>query len=337
MAWYLNRKVEYYPFDIYLAGQGYTGEMKEDFGWVFKNIFFYYTDGVAYSYRSVSDFKSLRLYFEKKFNDQLVDNLGSLIKKRSTRLLTVTQKTFKSTADFKVNFSDFCQTFRGLFAIFQLPELAQVVSINADQQLIKRFGLARDFAARQVVLAEKIWRTRLGKMVGLTNQQALMLLPFEISNIIEGSALPPDLKKRRQAAIIFTNGEVDVLWNRKADRFFKKEIKNFDKNVPTVLTGQPAYPGLISGRAFTALKLADFKKIPKGAILICSTTRYNIVQYLNRVKAVVADQGGITSHASIICRELKKPCVVGAKYATDCFKDGDMILVDAKKGIVRKI
>ncbi|TSC60971.1 MAG: Uncharacterized protein G01um1014107_169, partial [Parcubacteria group bacterium Gr01-1014_107] len=40
-------------------------------------------------------------------------------------------------------------------------------------------------------------------------------------------------------------------------------------------------------------------------------------------------------HAAIIARELNKPCLVGTKIATKVFKDGDMVEVDAEKGIVR--
>lgn len=46
---------------------------------------------------------------------------------------------------------------------------------------------------------------------------------------------------------------------------------------------------------------------------------------------------GITSHAAIVARELKKPCVIGTKIATKIFKDGDLVEVDANKGIVRKV
>ncbi|MBU1854784.1 MAG: hypothetical protein KKF89_03620, partial [Nanoarchaeota archaeon] len=51
----------------------------------------------------------------------------------------------------------------------------------------------------------------------------------------------------------------------------------------------------------------------------------------------VTDEGGITCHASIIARELGKPCIIGTKNATEVFKDGDIIEVDANKGLVRKI
>ncbi len=51
--------------------------------------------------------------------------------------------------------------------------------------------------------------------------------------------------------------------------------------------------------------------------------------------AVVTDLGGILSHAAIVCRELRKPCIVGTKVATQVLKDGDLVEVDTERGIVR--
>ncbi len=53
--------------------------------------------------------------------------------------------------------------------------------------------------------------------------------------------------------------------------------------------------------------------------------------------AIVTDEGGLTSHAAIVSRELGIPCIVGSKSASHIFRDGDLIEVDAKCGVVRKI
>ena len=49
----------------------------------------------------------------------------------------------------------------------------------------------------------------------------------------------------------------------------------------------------------------------------------------------MTDEGGITCHAAIISREMKIPCVIGTKVATRILKDGDLVEVDAEKGIVK--
>ena len=57
----------------------------------------------------------------------------------------------------------------------------------------------------------------------------------------------------------------------------------------------------------------------------------------NKAVAIVTDEGGLLSHAAIISRELKIPCIVGTKFATSMIKTGDLIEVDAEKGIIKII
>ena len=62
-----------------------------------------------------------------------------------------------------------------------------------------------------------------------------------------------------------------------------------------------------------------------------------MVPVMQLAAAFVTDEGGVTCHAAIISREMKKPCVIGTKHATKVFKDGDKVEVDANKGVVKKI
>lgn len=56
-----------------------------------------------------------------------------------------------------------------------------------------------------------------------------------------------------------------------------------------------------------------------------------------KAAAIITDEGGLLSHAAIISREFKKPCIIGTKIATKVLKDGQKIEVDANKGIIRII
>ena len=66
-------------------------------------------------------------------------------------------------------------------------------------------------------------------------------------------------------------------------------------------------------------------------------TQPTFAPILEKAAAVITDEGGITCHAAIIARELKKPCIIGTKIATQVFKDGDMVEVDAEQGIITLI
>ncbi len=53
--------------------------------------------------------------------------------------------------------------------------------------------------------------------------------------------------------------------------------------------------------------------------------------------AIVANEGGINSHAAIVSRELGISGIVNAKIATQVLKDGDIVEVDADSGTVKII
>ncbi|HYF29296.1 MAG TPA: PEP-utilizing enzyme, partial [Candidatus Paceibacterota bacterium] len=81
----------------------------------------------------------------------------------------------------------------------------------------------------------------------------------------------------------------------------------------------------------------DAHKINLGDILIATMSTPDFLPAMQKAAAFVTDIGGITSHAAIVAREMKKPCIIGTKNATKILKDGDLVEVDADQGIVRAI
>lgn len=74
-----------------------------------------------------------------------------------------------------------------------------------------------------------------------------------------------------------------------------------------------------------------------GRILVTTMTRPDFVPLMRKASAIITDEGGITSHAAIISRELKIPCIIGTKVATKALKNGDRVEIDLEKGIVKKL
>ena len=112
----------------------------------------------------------------------------------------------------------------------------------------------------------------------------------------------------------------------------------FEKNVSQpkdAIKGQTASKGKAIGAVRIILGFAQNSKLQEGEILVTSMTMPNMIPAMRKAAAFVTDEGGITSHAAIIAREMKKPCVIGTKIATQTFKDGDLVEVDANKGIVK--
>ena len=77
-------------------------------------------------------------------------------------------------------------------------------------------------------------------------------------------------------------------------------------------------------------------KIQAGEILIAAMTRPEYVPLMKKAKAVITDEGGVTSHAAIVSRELGIPCVIGTKDATKFFKTGDTVVIDLEEGEIKK-
>jgi phosphohistidine swiveling domain-containing protein len=100
------------------------------------------------------------------------------------------------------------------------------------------------------------------------------------------------------------------------------------------LTGRVGCAGLARGPVCIVRPDATNIHFPEGAILVCHVTTPDYVQCMQQAAAIVTDQGGILSHAAIIARELKKPCIVGTGTATTRLHDGQMVTVNADEGIV---
>ncbi len=103
-----------------------------------------------------------------------------------------------------------------------------------------------------------------------------------------------------------------------------------------VVRGTPVYPGRRVGPARIVRTKADAALVRTNEILVSPMTNVTMVSAMKRAGAIVTDEGGITCHAAIVARELKKPCVVGTKTATTVFKTGDRLIVDTRRCLVRK-
>lgn len=118
--------------------------------------------------------------------------------------------------------------------------------------------------------------------------------------------------------------------------WFDNQFGKVDESI-TELKGQPACKGFAVGKARIALTPNEAHMLEEGEILVTPMTNPDYVPAMRRSAAIVTDEGGLLSHAAIMSREFGKPCVIATKNATRVFKTGDLIEVDAQKGIVRRI
>ena len=81
----------------------------------------------------------------------------------------------------------------------------------------------------------------------------------------------------------------------------------------------------------------EVKKVKKGDILVAGMTSPKYMPAIFNSSAIITDDGGLTCHAAIIARELKKPCIIGTKVATNILNDGDLVEVNANIGVIKII
>lgn len=148
---------------------------------------------------------------------------------------------------------------------------------------------------------------------------------YTLQSLIEGK---PE-KKGGNFSIISVGGKTQV--------YDGSLLANLQNTAFTEIKGTIAQPGKISGRAKILMKVSEMGKIKKGDILVTYMTSPNFLPAMKLAAGFVTDEGGLTCHAAIVAREMKKPCVIGTRIATKVFKDGDMVEVNANKGIVKKL
>lgn len=101
-----------------------------------------------------------------------------------------------------------------------------------------------------------------------------------------------------------------------------------------ILQGLGTSPGRATGKVRIVSGAKDEDRFLEGEILVTRITDPTMVLMMNRAAAIVCDIGGMTSHPSILSREMGIPCVVACKNATSKLKDGQEVLVDGKTGEV---
>lgn len=114
----------------------------------------------------------------------------------------------------------------------------------------------------------------------------------------------------------------------------KKVVKLSEAKV--LVRGLPASPGVASGiaRVIFDPKSPEALEFKEGDVLVTKMTDPDWVPLMKKAAAIVTDEGGMTSHAAIVSRELGIPCIVGTGSATKAIPSGEEVTVDASRGIV---
>ncbi len=101
-----------------------------------------------------------------------------------------------------------------------------------------------------------------------------------------------------------------------------------------IVDGLGSSPGTVSGPAKIVTKLDDLAKVGEGDVIVTEMTMPDMVPAMKRAVGIITDEGGMTSHAAIVSRELGVPAIVGTTNATSVLNDGQVVTLDGDRGAV---
>lgn len=143
--------------------------------------------------------------------------------------------------------------------------------------------------------------------------------------------------RQKQSVFIMTRKGYAVATGKEAQDIRKLMLGKKIQNKIKDFRGLSASLGRAVGKVKIVKSSMEIGKVNKGDILVAVMTRPDYVPAMKKAAAIVTNEGGITSHAAIVSRELRIPCIIGTKIATDVLKDGDVVEVDADHGVVKKL
>lgn len=178
----------------------------------------------------------------------------------------------------------------------------------------------------------------LGEKHGLTWSDVLLLDYQEVIDLNDKNILPRSFEKRRNGyGKIIMEGKKVIITGGSLEKELSRFREKVDQDIKEINGMVASRGGIIRGIVRVVEESALIAKMEDGDILVANETTPDYVVGMKIAGAIITNQGGITSHAAITSREMGIPCIIGTKIATKVLKDGDMVEVDAEKGVVKLI
>lgn len=216
-----------------------------------------------------------------------------------------------------------------LFALWYYSGVDERTPQNVRDQVMPLREKDEYFARNALFIRDSL--VALGVKSELVNQ----VLPSEFPDVPSNDIL----QERAQTGIIAIDGKDYFFTSLKefAQNHPEYEFEDLFTNVSGIseLRGQVAFKGKVKGKVKILKNQAQMLEVSEGMVLVSPMTTPDFLPAMKKSIAFVTDEGGIMCHAAIVARELGKPCITGTKFATQIFKDGDMVEVDADNGVVR--
>jgi len=252
------------------------------------------------------------------------ERLKELLKKGSLKkqLAHYESHSRKAKSDFKA----IVRKYKLKPEIINLAKLAQRGAYLQDKR--KKY---------QLIAAERILKLyqALARQFKISLEQALYLNWIEFDKFVKGRLKIKEITARQKHfRFSVYHGQIRFLSGSFGNSFKTLEAA-YIKNSGAALKGTVVYSGKVSGRVRIIKNRREIKNLKTGEILVALMTSPDYIIAIKKAKAIITDDGGLTCHAAIVARELKKPCIVGTKNATRILHNGDRVEVDAYQGLIK--
>ncbi len=335
----------------YVWHYGYSEGMLKELEWRYSDTIFYQHEGhvdiirdpneqnVLFKEFVYSKIKSSKDWFSalsKRYSD-LLNEADDFYKKNNS----IDKKSNKKIAKILLEYNLLIGKIMGPFIVmYWIPNW-----FEKESDLKKEIGIAIKYRKASEDIfpkGDELVRKILGRVEnelklekGLKN----FISYSELLNFLTKGVLPDNnLLVKRKEGIIFSNASLMAVNEDNLDVELAKlgyYYERISQDKVSQIKGQSAFRGKVCGKVKIILNKHEIKNFPQGCVLVSSMTTPEYVPAMNKAIAFVTDEGGVTCHAAIVSRELKVPCIVGAKIATKVLNNGDLVEVDANSGIVK--
>lgn len=217
----------------------------------------------------------------------------------------------------------------------QIKKMVDLINFSAIWQDERKADVLKSVGYFTKVIGEVSKRTRI-------DENLLQYLGF--TDIAKAKSISDFIKLKRELAVRARGVFVLMGYNSEQNFFggdypkllnYRRKLIDTKKEEGTELHGSIASQGTAIGKAVVCIGIKSFSKVKRGDIVVAPMTRPEYMPALKKAVAIITDEGGITSHAAIIARELGIPAVIGTKNATKILRDGDLVEVRANHGVVK--
>ena len=208
------------------------------------------------------------------------------------------------------------------------PELVRIIRglrvLSISKDVRKRESVRALYLLRPIIQA-------IADKVELSVDQVKLLLPTELELLVTDLSHAKALVSARVVSFTVRTSQTEerVLTSEEVATWAEVLVEHSTGEIK----GMTASPGAYRGRARVVINQADLQHFVPGEVFVGHSTSPDIILALRGAGAIITNEGGVASHAAIVSREMHIPCIVGARGATSIIKTGDLLEVDATKGV----